>query len=366
MLPLARAFAAAGHDVAFATAAVWEAWARAEGFDFLRVGLEPDVADARNAPRRAALQSLPIPDRRPYAFTTRFAIIEAPERVDDVRVAVRSWGAELVVHEAGDLTAPLVATELELPSVHHGFGRMVPLRALAAAAEAMEPLWRAAGLAPTPYAGAFRGAYVDIVPPSLSSDAPPDGVRVERLRPAEPAPAEGEPEWLASLPGRPTVYVTLGTVFNAVDRFRTLLAALGGLDVNVVATVGAGVDPATLAPLPRNAHVERYVPQEQVLRHVTVVVAHGGSGSMLGALAHGLPMLLLPRGADQFENAEACVEAGAGLALLPDEVSPDAVREAVLTLLEEPSYAAAARAVADEIAAMPSPDELVPVLLDGG
>ena len=88
-----------------------------------------------------------------------------------------------------------------------------------------------------------------------------------------------------------------------------------------------------------------------------VVVGHGGSGTTLGALAHGLPMLLVPKGADQFDNAARCEEAGAAIVLAPDDVTADAVRDALLRLLDDPSFRPSAERVAAEIAAMPSPSE---------
>ena len=53
----------------------------------------------------------------------------------------------------------------------------------------------------------------------------------------------------------------------------------------------------------------------------TVAVTHGGAGSTMGALAFGLPLLLIPQGADQFFNTERVVAAGAGIGLLPGELS---------------------------------------------
>jgi UDP:flavonoid glycosyltransferase YjiC (YdhE family) len=83
---------------------------------------------------------------------------------------------------------------------------------------------------------------------------------------------------------------------------------------------------------------------------------------MLGALAHGLPLLLLPQAADQFENAEACRAAGVARVVRPDRLSAVAVRAELTTLLRDPSYAAAARTVGTEIGAMPSPDEVASTL----
>jgi UDP:flavonoid glycosyltransferase YjiC (YdhE family) len=117
--------------------------------------------------------------------------------------------------------------------------------------------------------------------------------------------------------------------------------------------------------VPANARVERFVPQDDVLPGCSLVVSHGGSGSTLGALAHGLPLLLVPRGADQFENAEACAAVGVGRVLLPPEVSADAVAGAASALLSDPHTAARAVEIALEIATMPSPAEVADRLSGG-
>jgi UDP:flavonoid glycosyltransferase YjiC (YdhE family) len=109
--------------------------------------------------------------------------------------------------------------------------------------------------------------------------------------------------------------------------------------------------------------VERYVSQADVLPFCDVAVGHGGSGSTLGALAHGLPMLLLPHGADQFENAQACAVLGVARVLMPDALTAEGVASAVRALLAEPAPRAAADQVAREIAAMSTPQEVVAALL---
>ncbi|HEY8626047.1 MAG TPA: glycosyltransferase, partial [Solirubrobacteraceae bacterium] len=87
-------------------------------------------------------------------------------------------------------------------------------------------------------------------------------------------------------------------------------------------------------PLPANAVVERYIPQALLLPHCSAVVSHGGSGSVLATLGAGLPMLLVPQGADQFENAAHCRRLGAARVLLPDELTADAARAAAVSLLD--------------------------------
>ncbi len=358
LVPLARAFADDGHEVAFATSASFGERVEDAGFELLPAGADHRELHARFAPLHARLQTMPVPDRRPLSFTWRFATIEAPSRLVPLRDTARAYRPDLLVHGSADLAAPIVAASLGLPRANHSFGRVVPVEILERAAAESEPLWAELGVQPEPLCGAFTATYVDICPPSLQSTSLPPGTRVEPVRPLSPVTAdEPPPDWIDGLPDQPMVYVTLGTLHGDVSTYRGLLDALADLDVNVVMTVGRGNDPAPLAPLPANAVVERFVPQSFILPRASVVVTHGGSGSILGALAEGLPMVLVPQGADQFENAARCAELGAGLVLMPGEVTSRSVREAVETVLAEPAHRASARAMAEEIAAMPHPRE---------
>jgi MGT family glycosyltransferase len=155
------------------------------------------------------------------------------------------------------------------------------------------------------------------------------------------------------------VYVTLGTIWNTdLDVFRLVIEALCDR-VNLVVTVGRQNDPATLGPQPRGVIIRNYIAQHELLPWCDAVVAHGGSGTVLGALAHGVPLLVVPQGADQWSNAEQIVTAGAGLRLLRDEVSAVAVRDGVMALLSEPSYRRAASSIKEEISAMPSATDAI-------
>ena len=108
--------------------------------------------------------------------------------------------------------------------------------------------------------------------------------------------------------------------------------------------------------------VRSYIPQQELLPWCDAMVAHGGSGTVLGALAHGVPLLVVPQGADQWGNAVHVVDAGAGRRLLRDELTTSAVDEAVMALLDDASYRRAASNISDEVAAMPSATEAVAAL----
>ncbi len=158
----------------------------------------------------------------------------------------------------------------------------------------------------------------------------------------------------------PLIYLTLGTFSNAnLTVFRTVLDALAAEPVELIATVGLDNDPDALRPWPANARVERFIPQSELLPRCSAVVDHGGSGTVLGALAHGLPQLVLPQSADNFINAEMIEQSGLGQRLLPEEVIPDAIARAVVDVLADP---APARRAAAEIATMPAPCEIAHIL----
>jgi MGT family glycosyltransferase len=130
--------------------------------------------------------------------------------------------------------------------------------------------------------------------------------------------------------------------------------AVADLDVRAFVTVGANVDTGVFGSLPPKVHVERFVAQARVLPKASLVISHGGAGTLLGALAHGLPQLCLRQGADQFDNATLIEGIGAGLFLRPDEATVGAIRSALKRLLTEPGFLAKARDMQREIEQMPN------------
>ena len=352
MVPLARALEAAGHDVVFATDAGWLVHVEAEGLAAIPAGGPHADAAAYLAKFSDEILALPIDERRPHLFTHLFAEFQAPRKVSELIEAGRAWRADAIVWESCDLAAPIAAAVLGLASINHSFGAMVALASLERGAKAVAPLWEEEGLEPDSHAGAFRGLYLDLSPPSFSWEQPL-GISLP-LRPVGPA---AQPfDWATEL-NRPLVYATLGTVHNAPTLFRTLIEGLDS-GVEAIVTVGRNVDPRELEPLPATVRVEQFVPQAQLLPVCDAVVSHGGSGTTLAALAHGLPLVLVPQGADQFDNAARAERAGAAIVLRPGEVTSAAVRDAVRRVLEDPTFRAGAEAVRTEIEAMPDADEV--------
>lgn len=363
LVPLARALEEAGHEVAFSSSDRFCPRITQAGFPAFAAG--PDLALVHEEARRRPEASALGPDD-PWRFgALLFAGVAGPAKAPDLTRVIEDWRAELVVHDVTDFAGPLAAARAGVPYAAHSFGALLPTEFWERGAELITPAWERSGLEPGPMAGMFRFLYLDICPPSFQAG---HARHIDVAHPVRPVPfdttvASTLPPWAATLEGRPTVYVTLGTIDNhAPGVFETVLEGLRGEPVNVVVTVGHTRDPADLGPQPDHVHVERYVPQSLLFPHCDVVVAHGGSGTTLSALGAGLPLLLLPQGANQFWNARRCVELGVGSRLLPDELDAAAVRREVRTLLEDPSRRSRARAVSHEIEQMPGPEVAVGLL----
>ena len=186
---------------------------------------------------------------------------------------------------------------------------------------------------------------------------------VQGIWTVETLPPETQVPWLNALNDLPIVYITLGTVYNHnLDVFHALLNGLRDEALNIVVTVGEQNDPGMLGPQPSNVHVHQYIPQELLLPHCAAVVTHGGAGSTFGALAFGLPLLVVPQGADQFYNAERAVAAGAAVQLMPDRLTADSAREAVRILLNDDTFRGAAHRIKNEFDAIPDPRQAVETL----
>ena len=257
------------------------------------------------------------------------------------------------MHEVAELAAPLAAASAGLPWATVGFGPLLQPDVAVLAGDAVAPLWRERGLEKRPVAGLYEHLYVDPCPPALQiAEINSLSARIG-LRP-----------WAAQNPsniqrhGAGRIYVTFGTVWNsgqgAAERLRMAIAGSASLGAEVIVTVGKDNDPQLLGSLPPNVQVHRFIPQDQVLADCACAVIHGGSGTMLGALSWGRPLLMLPQSADQFYNAERAVLAGVALALTPNEISVEAVSACCENLMGDISIAACAASVRDELASMPS------------
>ncbi|MBU4435220.1 MAG: glycosyltransferase [Alphaproteobacteria bacterium] len=176
--------------------------------------------------------------------------------------------------------------------------------------------------------------------------------------PALPAPFVyagpylADPAWVepAAAPAgeAPLVLVSFSSLYQAQEAVMTnVIAALGGLDVRGLVTTGPTVDPDEF-PAPANVTVVRSAPHEALLGQTAVFVTHAGHGSTLRPLIAGVPLLCLPMGRDQNDNAARVVERGAGLRL-SSNASVEAIATAISELIQDSRYRRAAAALGEAI-----------------
>jgi UDP:flavonoid glycosyltransferase YjiC (YdhE family) len=361
LVPIARAAGSAGHTVAVAGRPSHTPEIEALGFTALPIGSDAETTDARTPLR-------PLnPRREDRVLREGFARRVARERAAALLTLAAEWRPDVLVCDETDFGAMIAAERLGLP---HAIVQVIAAGSFARRPVVAGPLaeLRAAhGLPPDPELVMLdRDLVLSPFPPSFRDPAFPASATTHAIRPAAAEPPDSTaPSWLDDL-GRPTVYVTLGTVFNleSGDLFERVVAGVGALPVDVVVTVGRQIDPAELGPLPPRVRVERYVPQAALLPRCDLVVCHGGSGSVIGAVAHGLPLVVIPMGADQPMNAARCEALGVGRVLDALEATPDDIGTAVSAVLDDPAFRTAAERIRDEIAALPGPAHAV-TLLEG-
>ena len=362
LVPIARAVQASGHGVAFAGRHAAVAPLEVHGFT-----LFPDPADAMDRPATIT-PLLEIDMEREYevlrnAYAERFARAAAA-RLPQLN---EEWQPNVVVCDEVDFGSMIAAERLGLPHATvlvTAAGSFVRPEVVA---EPLDALRAEHGLPTDPdLAMLARDLVVSPFPPSFRDPEcplPPNTLTIRSG--AEDNAAVGDaPPWPLHRPDWPNVYFTLGTVFNeeSGDLFARVLAGLRELPINVVVTLGRNLDAEVVGRQPENVHVERYIPQSSVLPSCDLMINHGGSGSVIGALAHGVPMVVLPMGADQPLNAARCEELGVGIVLHAFRATPDSVADAVTTALDDPAFRVAAERIRDEIAVLPGAEAAGPLL----
>jgi len=164
-----------------------------------------------------------------------------------------------------------------------------------------------------------------------------------------------DPAWTASWRSpwppedrRPLVLVGFSTTFqNQGDALRRAIEALAGLDVRAVVTAGPSIDIEALPSAP-NVHVCQSAPHSELFKEAAVVVTHAGHGTVIRALAAGVPLVCLPMGRDQNDTAARVAYHGAGVRLNAG-ASPLKIRKAVADILAAPRYRERACAVGEQI-----------------
>ena len=349
--------------------------ASAKGYEVLVVGpesMDGTVRDAGHAfqgggepaedeiaPIREQLAILPQGEAAVLAGRELFGRMATTAMLPAMGEVVRSWQPDVVVRDPCEYASSVIADAVGIPMAQVAISLAdVEWGALKVARPALEA--HRAGLtdaiAKTPYLTRF--------PSSLDPSPFPATLRFRAASSRQPV--QPLPDWWRGSDA-PLVYITFGTVLGymsfAPQVYRAAIGAVEELDVRVLVTTGHRLDVSTLGHLPANVRVEPWVEQERVTGQAAVVVCHGGSGTVLGALEAGVPLVTVPVFADQFENGRRVAETEAGRHIVvgtTDESrhrqpigADDSVRiaEAIDAVLGDDRFHAGARRVAAEMAA---------------
>jgi UDP:flavonoid glycosyltransferase YjiC (YdhE family) len=369
LVPLARALHSAGHEVAFASSPSFLPAIQRLGFHAFAAGhdwLESDLGRAFPEIRMFP----PGSERAGWFVMNLFAGPLARQMATDVLALGREWRPDLIVRDPNEYGGCIAAERLDLPHASSSKGLFPdPEMTQGLIGRSLSGVREACGLPPDD-AVTMLTRYLDVafVPPHFLDrhDVVAPIVHFIRPMPFNDSGQDEPPQWLGELPPRPTIHVTVGTVFNSTpDAMVVLRAILDGLRdeaVNLIVTVGRNVDPTVFGPQPEQIKIEPYVAHERLLPYCDGVVTHAGFNTVMAALGCGLPLVAVPLGADQFRNAARCETHGLGIVISPDTRTPDAMRDSIRRLLDDPMFRLNAGEMRSHMAGMPGAEHAVELL----
>nr|WLE93538.1 Glycosyl transferase [Streptomyces sp.] len=363
LLPLAVAARDTGHEIAFTTSGQFEPALTALGFRHEESGVPMTEAfqeGLRTAFGRESPEGLGPDELRELSSLAFGRLIpqRSARQLADVFARVRP---ELIVHDVSSYGAGLAAAVAGIPAVCHGIGRESADEFTLAIEDKVRALGAELGVAlPAGRLLGLGNPYLDLYPDSMQDQELLDTGRRFPLRPVPFSDDSELPEWVRTRDrATPLVYLTLGTSGSgSVGALRQAVDGLAALDVDVLVSSGRSLDVSEFGPIPPRVRLESWVPQAKLFPELDLVAHHGGSGTTLGSLAAGVPQLCLPWDIDPFGSGDAVLSTGAGLRLLPGELTAEAVRAKAEELLADAGYLSAAEKMAAEIARMPSPEEV--------
>ena len=372
LVPVANALAEAGHQVAVCSARSFAPEVERLGLEHIEAGLDWLTADHGTW---TAFPPMPPPGPEFAGFVvTVFADVTTQHMVPDLLRIAQDWRPDLIVREHFEHGGCLAAESLGIPHVSIGGNaysaidspevRYFPGNRLMLS----EPMARhrfRLGLVPDPDVRMpFRYLHIAFTPPSWDGG---DATRPPNLRHFrhESTLRRGArlPEWAEGLGRRPTVFASLGTVFNTTPGvLEAIVEALAGEALDLIVAVGHDADASRFGTPPDNVRLEPYVDQPLLLERCDAFVTHGGFNSVKEAAILGVPMVVLPITADQPYSAARCVALGIGRAIGPKDRSSRAIRAAVREVLENPTYRNKAGLFRAEMRALPGREALVSAL----
>jgi UDP:flavonoid glycosyltransferase YjiC (YdhE family) len=364
LLPVARACQGAGHRMLFATAPRFCSTVQKLGFQCRAAGMDylwseglasfPEIAQAPRGPEqiRWLTEQVGFPRLcRPMA--------------EDLLGLFEEFQPDLVVVDWAEWGGRLAADIADIPYAACSWGYEADMD-FSYSWNLYDDLRREFGLGPAPVRDRSGAPWLRISPlPErwVRNSAPSSPTTHRFAMDILDAPSDATlPAWFDQLDDRPLIYATMGTVLPIAPLIQWLIDGLSPLPANVMITTGTGFDPSSLGPLPGNVHVEQFIPQSLLLEHCDLIVSHAGFGTILGAMQHGVPMILLQLAADHWYNAERCVELGVAHTVGRNARTPEGLSDLARNALADQALRANAATMKAAFAELPDVSDAVPLL----
>ena len=362
LLPLARALDARGHSVAVGAAAhfsdvVTEAGLAAIPLVGAEISPPSDEYKARQMSRN--------PLGRGRAAVARYLDQGVAEALP-LLSAARDWRATVIVRETTAYAGWFAAELTGLPLVVVDFVGTPPRLLAAVLGDLFLKARRRLGLTDSLGLPSLNG-HLHLLPgPPRWFPEAAIGPASLVVQPAEsPAPDSGALACLDQMPkNRPLVYVSLGTMWSYTPHvLENVIAVLGEEPVNAIVSLGPNVDEACTGALPPNVRVERFFPQAveaAILSKAAIIVSHGGNGSLMNGLRHGLAIIVIPLAtSDALTNGRRVEALGVGTV---SGESRDALRRSVRRILGDRRYVSEAKRVSSAIRVLPKLSSAAPLV----
>ncbi|MEU0811549.1 activator-dependent family glycosyltransferase [Streptomyces sp. NPDC005970] len=396
-VPMAWALRTAGHDVHVASSPEFTDVITGTGLTAVAAGSGPSLQEKGDLIiQRAARSGMVLPTvdyareeqltwENLKAFHTVFAMImEAANdsMVDDLVAYCRSWKPDLVVWESMSYAGSVAAAAAGVPHarMHLAIDVGTPLRQRFLTVRAQQPPgdredpveeWMSKWASKYGFDASeelLTGQFtIDQMPDSIRSESDVRNVSVRYVPHNGPSVI---PNWIHEKPPAPRVLATFGVSMWSVagsqpvpvGQIQEMLDSVADLDIELMLTLSESIQ-RKLKRVPENTRIVNFVPLHAVISSCSAVMHHGGVPAFCGALAHGVPQLMVSLTAQDAQiRGQRLEEARAGLWIPPQDMTGPRIREDLVRLLEDPSFRSGAERLRQEMAAQPSPNDVVPEL----
>jgi UDP:flavonoid glycosyltransferase YjiC (YdhE family) len=354
ILGVATAARDAGHDVAIATHASRHALVTDAGLDPLPAGLATKEINAERLRRWPETRSQPA-----TKWGVRMWVqIAAPAMTRDLLAVIPQWQPDVIVHDEGDYGGPVAAAKAGLPWITHGWGS--PLRSpsdlhLLETELELAGTWAEHELETPAFGGLYTHALIDPCPALLDPDRAP----LVPTWPIRPTSLGDDSRPRPAPRARNTCYIGFGTVPTFANATHDIIAAAEAASSAGLRPVATTTDPSLAERLAHlGVETHEFVALPDLLPRCAVVMTHGGAGTTLAALSHGIPVIVIPQGSPSQERMAAAVErAQVGHSVRTPSQITAAVRDALSDrIIQRAADAATA------IQTRPRPQSIIPTL----